>query len=209
RSDQPTVPVEATPTPPPAAEYAAALWPSPSYAKRYEDPRQLAGAFAENYIGFESPVVGGFQPTEPGAGEVEVRPAADGPATMILVRRLGPERSWWATGATTGHIVVDRPLPNAAIGTSLHYSGEARTGPDTITIEIRVDRVKNPVATREFVTTGDAEGHWFEGRFGWAATTGRSGAVVFFSRDDGGAVLEATVIKVRFAADLPPSALPG
>jgi nucleoid-associated protein YgaU len=72
-----------------------------------------ATGFATELVGFTDPVVGEFQQGDARSGEVEVRAAADGPVTTVLVRQVGSDDTWSVLGAATAQIVPTTPAPGA------------------------------------------------------------------------------------------------
>lgn len=182
-------------SPPPSL----ALWPPSRRGLRFTDPVEAALGFATGYVGFTDPIAGPYRPVDDHFGEVEVRSTADSPPSVILVHQQEEDGSWWVLGASAPNIVVDEPVLNGHIGDPLHISGRAVSIGGELEVQIRSEAVTGPVLRVDFATGGGEEPQWFEGAFGWTVPDSGSGAVVFLTRDPvNGAVLEATVVPVRF-----------
>jgi hypothetical protein len=136
-----TAPTTTTTPPPdspsvPTDVLEQAAWPRPSSDVRFDDPVAVANSFATYYIHFTTPVVGAFRAGDSRSGEVPVQPWAGGPETTVLVRRLS-DGHWYAVGAVTEDIVVDRPAAGAALACPLAVSGRALAFEGTV--QVRID----------------------------------------------------------------------
>ncbi|MEL7156983.1 MAG: hypothetical protein AAFN30_10330 [Actinomycetota bacterium] len=107
--------------------HQSAAWPPAGSAIRYEDPLSAARGFAEELIGFESPVYGPFQQGDTRSGEIEIRPSADGPVTVVFARQLGPDDTWWILGSAAADIVIDEPDALDETASPLRLQGQARS----------------------------------------------------------------------------------
>lgn len=180
--------------------YASAMWPRFDSPVRYEDPVDAARGFAEDFLGFDEPIIGSLLQGDGRSGEVEIRPTTDGPATMAFVRLLGPDDSWWVLGAATEHIRIDEPDPLVEIQTPLRVSGEALAFDGVVEVELRADGETQPLLVGT-VTAGAVEPQPFDGRFSWTNPGRGSGAVVLLTRSrDDGRVWSATAVRVIFAS---------
>lgn len=180
------------------SEFATAVWPWFTSATRYTDPAAAAQGFAEDFVGFEDPVVGEFQQGDSRSGEVEVRPVPDGPVTTVLVRQLGDDGTWWVLGSVTENIVVEEPLVPCFIESPLTVKGESLTLEGNVEVQVRADDMAEPLVITP-LSGGDTELLPFEGEIVFASPLAGSGSVVFLSRNaaDGG-VWEASVVRVSF-----------
>jgi len=183
-------------TTPSAADQA--VWPAPG-ATGSGDPVDLVRGFAEEFVGFTDPIVGEFRQGDSRSGEVEVRPAADGPVTTVLVRRLGSDDAWSVIGTATADIEVASPTTSATIGDRVRLAGRARAFEGHVDVEVRADGVDAPIA-RGFVTgRGDGVLGPFDEQLDVPPSPAPAGSVVFVTRSaEDGRVWEAAVVRVRF-----------
>jgi hypothetical protein len=194
-----TAPTTATTAVPAPADASTAVFPYASSAVRYDDPVDAARGFAVDFVGFTDPVVGEFMQGDARSGEVEVRPMADGPATTVFVRQLGPDDTWWVLGSATANITTDAPGPGDAISSPVAVSGNAVAFEGTVNVEIRQDGARQPIGTG-FVTGGGDIPRPFSGEIEFSAPTAQYGAIVFLTRsEEDGRVWEAAVLRVSFA----------
>ncbi len=203
-SPPPTGPTSQTVTPstvdPPGA-YVSAVWPWPGSTLRYTDPVEAATGFAVDFVGFTDPAVGEFQQGDSRSGEVEIRPSADGPITVVFVRQLGSDDTWWVLGSATANITVNRPSAMTAIESPQIVTGTALAFEGHIDVALRADGAQEPVATT-FVTGGGAEPDAFFGTIEWVDSGATGGALVFTtSVADDGRVWEASVVRVLFVPE--------
>lgn len=179
--------------------YRTAVWPWYGDDLRYDDPVEAARGFAEDFVGFEDPVIGEFQQGDSRSGEVEVRPVEDGPVTTVFVRQVGDDETWWVLGSATANIEVDLPAPMSAVDDPLLVEGRASAFEGTVEVEIRVDDEREPLGTGFVTGSGDGTLGPFEGEIRWPNPGGGWGAVVFLTRSaENGQVWEAGVMRVGF-----------
>ncbi len=175
------------------------MWPWFDSDVRYTDPVDAALGFAEGFVGFEDPEVGPFMQGDSRSGEVEIRPRADGPVTVVLVRQLGNDDSWWVLGAITENIVVEQPDALADVGSPVVVSGEALAFEGTVDVLLRRDGEDEPLL-EEFVTGGGDVMREFAGEFPFDNPGDGAGALLLFTRNvEDGTIWEATVVRVGFA----------
>ena len=169
---------------------------------RYDDPVEAARGFAIDFIGFTDPLIGEFVQGDSRSGEVEVRSIETFAPTIVFVRQLGPDDTWWVLGSATENIVVDAPEALASIGSPFTVSGQSRAFEGTVEVEIRADSVDEPIF-ESFVTGGGFEGlSPFAEVFAFPNPGSGSGAIVFQTTcSDDGRIWEAGVIRVSFAAN--------
>jgi hypothetical protein len=194
-----TAPPSTTETVTPAPiDTSTAVFPSAASGARFADPAEAARAFAVEFVGFTDPIVGEFLQGDARSGEIEVRPAADGPATTVFVRQLGSDGSWWVLGSATADITIDMPGAGDAVTSPLTVTGTALAFEGTVAVEVRQDGVREPLGT-SFVTGGGDVPRPFTGQVTFAAPETDHGALVLLTRsEEDGRVWQAAVLRLRF-----------
>ena len=191
----------ATPAPIPD-ELATAVWPWAGSEIRYTDPVEAARGFTVDYIGFVDPLVGEFQQGDSRSGEVEVRAVEGGPLTVVFVRQLTADDSWWVLGSAAENIVLTQPEALTQIDSPLTITGMARAFEGTVVVQIRADGQNEPLAESFGTASGDDTLGPFEVTFEWPNPGIGAGAVVLFTESpEDGRVLESSTTRVAFAAD--------
>ncbi len=184
--------------------YRTAVWPwfeaaSGPGAERYQDPIEAATAFATEFVGFTDPVVGEYQAGDNRSGEVEIRNRADGPATTVFVRQLGPDDTWWVLGAVTENIGIVSPEAFGVLGEEMVVEGQARTFEGNVEVILRADGRTDPILVTAVTGRGDGTFGPFDETFPIDPGTAKNGAAVFLSRSaEDGSVWEAVVVRVYF-----------
>ena len=179
---------------------AQVVWPEPATESRFSDPAAAATSFAVDLVGFTDPVVGEFQAGDSRSGEIEVRPRADGPVTLVFVRQVASDDSWWVIGAVTESIEVDEPAQGQAIDDPLILKGRARAFEGTVDVRVFADGNADPLGTGFVTGSGDGTLGAFEGEVRFATTGSGGWGVVVLSTASGedGSVWEATAVRVGF-----------
>jgi hypothetical protein len=186
-----------TPVPGPV-DASTAVFPDVASEARFDDPVAAARAFAVDFVGFTDPVIGEFLPGDSRSGEVEVRPLADGPATTVILRQLGPDDTWWVLGAATATITVDTPTAGAVITAPVAVTGAAHTFEGNVGVEVRQDGARPPIGTG-FVTGGGDEMRPFTGQVDFSPPSTTHGALVLVADSAmDGRVWQAAVVRVQF-----------
>jgi hypothetical protein len=178
---------------------ASAVWPSVASHVRYHDPTIAAKAFATEFLHMVSPIVGTFAPGDARSGEVSVRASARGPATTVLVRRLGDDGSWWILGSAAPDIRIAEPVALARITSPVRLRGRSTAFEATVNVSIREDDNSRPLA--ESFVMGGANGQFgpFDASVDFSAPASPYGAIVMYTiSSESGHVSEATVIRVGF-----------
>jgi hypothetical protein len=190
-----------TTTAPVPADGNDVVWPPADGSISYDDPVQAATGFAVDLVGFTDPVVGEFLQGDSRSGEVEVRPTADGPVTLVLVRQVGSDESWSVIGATTESIVPSSPEPGATVTSPVQVAGTSTAFEGTVQVHVVARRAGEPLGTG-FVTGGSmGEMAPFEGEVGFDAADTADGAVVWFTQSmEDGRIWDAAVVPVTFSA---------
>jgi hypothetical protein len=196
-------PTTAAPTttvaPAPGVDTATAVYPFGPAGSGFDDPVALVSAFAQDWIGFTDPIVGEFMAGDSRSGEVEVRPLADGPVTMVFVRQLGPDNSWWVLGTATANITVDQPSTGATVSSPVTVSGNALAFEGNVAVEVRQDGSVEPIGSRTVTGGGDVM-RPFQGQIQYSTPSQQYGALVFMTRSAmDGRVWEAAVLRVQFS----------
>ncbi|MDH4278121.1 MAG: Gmad2 immunoglobulin-like domain-containing protein, partial [Acidimicrobiia bacterium] len=180
--------------------YHTAVWPWPESTTRFTDPVEAARSFAIDFIGFTDPIVGRFEQGDSQSGEVEIRPMSDGPATVVFVRRLGSDGTWWLLGAATENITLNEPSALSEIESPLTVAGTALAFEGQIDVALRADGVTQPLV-ETFATGGGDQLRPFETTVEWSGTNTGGGALVLTtSSGDDGRIWEASVTRVLFGA---------
>ena len=195
-----TTPTTATVPPSTIPAGGAAVWPWADSGMRYDDPVDAALGFATDFVGFDDPIAGEFLAGDTRSGEVEIRATADGPITTVFVRQLTGDDTWWVLGSATANIVVQEPDALAAIGNPVEVSGEGRTVEGVIDVQVRADGRPTPIGTGTVPVSDNEELQPFEAQIPWSSTNAEWGAVVFLTRNAGGDIVEAGVVRVDLAA---------
>lgn len=193
-----TVPVTTVPVPP-VEQLDHAIYPTSAMDVRFDDPVEVARAFASSFVGFSNPVVGEFMAGDNRSGEVEVMAGGTGPVTTVFVRQLGPDDSWFVIGSATENIVVDEPEALAVIESPLTVSGQARAFEGNVAVEIRADDLAEALFTGNVIGSGDDQLGAFESVFEFEHPTTGGGSILFitYSPKDG-TVLEVGALRVFF-----------
>jgi hypothetical protein len=193
-----TAPTTAAPTTvPPAVDTTTAVFPSAG-APRYLDPVAAARAFAVDFVGFTHPVAGPYRAGDNRSGEVVVRAKSTGPATTVMLRRLGTDGSWWVIGAATENVIVTSPEAGDVIGNPLTVIGSALAWEGNVKGEIRQDGTRAPLGTGVFTGGGDVM-RPFSGSISYTAPSQPYGALVLVTHSaEDGRVWQATVVRVAF-----------
>jgi hypothetical protein len=194
-----------TPSPPAPDDgdpLAGAVWPLPDSDTRYTDPVDAVRGFAVDFVGFTDPVLSEFLLADSRSGEVEVQPTEDGPITIVFVRKLSDDDSWWVLGSASQNVIIQNPDVRAIIDSPLTVSGQARAFEGDVMVELRADGVTEPLFTGAVTGGSEPDFGSFEGTFDFSDPGSGGGALmtVVPSAEDG-SVIEAAVMRVFFDAD--------
>ncbi|MGH3426151.1 MAG: Gmad2 immunoglobulin-like domain-containing protein [Mycobacteriales bacterium] len=144
-----------------------------------------------------NPVIGSFEQGDARSGEVPVQPSASGPVTTVLVRQLGPDNSWWVLGAGTAAIALTEPVWNASITSPVTLKGTAMAFERTVQTQVREDDNSKPLGEGYVNGRSNAMGP-FSGSLAFTKASTKYGTVVLYTTSaENGAVMEASVIRVR------------
>jgi immunoglobulin-like protein involved in spore germination len=203
-----TAPIATTPiTPsPPAPDVddplAGAVWPSPDSDTRYTDPVEAARGFAVDFVGFTDPILGEFLVADSRSGQVEVRSSENGPTTIVFVRKLGDDDTWWVQGSASQNVIVQSPGVRAIIDSPLTVSGQSKVFEGNVKIELRGDGAAEPLFTGNVTGGAGPDFGPFEGTFEFTDPgTGGGALLATVPSAKDGSVSEAAVMRVFFDAD--------
>lgn len=189
---------ETTATTAPAIDRSSAVWPAEGSGLAYTDPVAATRAFAEDFLGFQDPVVGDLRQGDSRSGEVDVQPSATGPVTTVLVRQLSGEATWSVLGAGTELIQVTEPAAGDTITSPVQVRGSALAFEGNVQVDVRQDGRSEPLGSG-FVTGGGDIVRPFEGRIEYGIPIAERGALVFFTTSaEDGRMWSATVLRVTF-----------
>ena len=174
-----------------------AVWPTAASSTRYQTPEAAAQGFAIDYLHMVNPVISPFQQGDARSGEVPVQPIASGPVTTVLVRKLGPNNSWWVLGAGTAAINLTEPVWDASASSPVTLKGTSMAFEGTVQTQVREDDTNKPLG-EGFVTDGSTGMGPFDGTLAFTKPSARYGAIVLYTTSaENGTVTEAMVIRVR------------
>ncbi len=182
-----------------APQASTAVWPPAGAPATYATPQAAAQAFAAGFVGFVDPIIGPYREGDSRSGEVDVRPTASGPATVVLLRQLTSDGSWSVLGATTPNIQLDQPAWFAAVSSPVTLQGSSTAFEGTVQAEIRQDGSTEPLG-RGFVTGGTSFAPQpFSASLTFSPPAASAGALVLYTVSmENGRVQEAAVLRVRF-----------
>lgn len=225
-----TVAVATTVAPSPSedvAQDASGIWPFRTAAgieayresgdTRYDDPAEVARAFAVEYLGMVDPEIGQPVPSDTGTVEVAVRPRGEAgqplpPGAMdtaIILDSLGrgsplgPEGPWNVLSTASSNIHLDGPVSGREFTSPATVTGESRAFEGTVEVEVRGDGMEAGEALgRGFVTGGAGPDFGsFSGQVSFDPATTDEGALVLLTTSAAdGSVQQATVVDISFSA---------
>ncbi len=177
-----------------------ALWPEPGTLTRYAAPRDVALAFARRVLTMASPVAQAFEQGDSRSGEVPVQSSPTGPETLVLVRQLANDSSWWVLGAVASDIQIDAPQALAAVTSPLRVSGRSTAFEAVVNLALYQDGTTVPLARGTAMGGSMGQMAPYATNLHFATASSPYGTLVVFTRSaKDGSVLEASAIRVRFA----------
>jgi hypothetical protein len=167
-------------------------------------PGEAATRFLTEVVDMTSPVVLEERQGDSTSWEVLVAPRSDlrQLVTTVLVRSEGD--GFGVLGSLSPNIELDSPEAGDVVGSRVALRGRARAFEGTVDVAVVEDGGRE--VGRGFVTgSGGPDLGPFDGRVAVGETSARAGALVLRTASaEDGSVLEATVVRVRFAAcDVP------
>lgn len=176
-----------------------AIWPWAEADLRFDDPVEAATSYAAEFLGFDEPVVGEFLAGDSRSGEVEITAGAIGPTTVVFVRQLTDDDTWWILGSAAENIVLEQPETGDVVESPLQLVGEARAFEGTVEVEIRADGNAEPVEVGFVTGSGGPEPGPFDDEIEFVSPGSGGGSLVLISRSpEDGSVLEAGSIRIFF-----------
>ncbi|HYN31954.1 MAG TPA: Gmad2 immunoglobulin-like domain-containing protein [Ilumatobacteraceae bacterium] len=192
-------PTTEAPSTDPADATRDAVWPWVDTSTRFADPVEAATSFAIDYLGFTDPVVGGFQAGDSRSGEVEITAGGTALTTVVFVRQLTDDDSWWVLGAASENITIDEPTQGTVVSSPLAISGKASAFEGTVDVELRADGNGEPIYVGFVTGSGSPEPGPYEATIEFTSPGPAGGALVLISRSsEDGSVLEASALRIFF-----------
>jgi len=200
----PVIPAPSITPSPPAPDandpLAGAVWPLPASETRYTDPVESARGFATDFVGFTAPTMGEFQVADSQSGEVTVKASDTGPTTIVFLRKLGGDPSWWVVGSASQNVIIQSPAVRATVDSPLTVSGQAKASGGNVKVELRTDSATDQLFAGT-VTGGTADFAPFEASFEFTDPgTGGGALVATVPSAEDGSVTEAAVMRLFFDA---------
>lgn len=130
------------------------------------------------------------------SGEVEIRAEEDGPPTVVLVRQLTADDTWWILGSVTESVVIDEPAALATIGSPVVVSGRGRAIDGVAEVQLRRDGRVVPLGQTTVELGANDTLLPFETSIPWSGATADRGAILIVARTADGDVWEASVLRV-------------
>ena len=176
-----------------------AMWPWFDTDLRYADPVEAAVGFASDYLGFVDPIASEFMAGDSRSGEVEIRSVDTGPATVVFVRQLTDDDSWWILGAGSENITIDEPEALAEVTSPLTVSGTALAFEGTVDVQLRADGNGEPIFEGFATGSGGPEPGPYSETFEFTSPGETGGALVMLSlSSEDGSTLEASAMRIFY-----------
>jgi hypothetical protein len=180
-------------------EVRTAIWPWFETDVRYADPVEAAMGFATDYLGFVDPVAGEFMAGDSRSGEIEIRSFDTGPVTVVFVRQLTDDDSWWILGAASENITIDEPEALAEVTSPLTVSGTALAFEGTVDVQLRADGNGEPIFEGFVTASGGPEIGPYSETFEFTSPGETGGALVMRSlSSEDGSTLEASAMRIFY-----------
>ena len=152
-----------------------------------------------DYLGFIDPVVGEFQAGDSRSGEVVVAAGTVGPTTVVFVRQLTSDDTWWVLGAAGQNITVEQPEWGEVVDSPLTISGTASAFEGTVDVELRADGNGEAIYAGFVTGSGSPEPGPYEATIEFTSPRNGGGALVLLSRSpEDGRVVEASALRIFF-----------
>jgi immunoglobulin-like protein involved in spore germination len=180
-----------------------------------------ARGFLARELGMTEMVAGPFQSTGARTGEVGFRhkfgegrrllPQTGPYAVVVRLQRL--PAGWWVLGVRGRSIQAHSPARLQRISSPLTVTGTADVYEGTVYVKVVQDRPgRDLVLGQGFVTGGGTTPGGFRGQIGYRQPTGTAPGWVIFSEasaDGSSGPIQATAVRVQFAAASPPPRILG
>ena len=166
---------------------------------RYVEPVEAAIGFAADYLGFVDPIAGDFMAGDNRSGEVEIRTFDGGPPTVVFVRQLTADDSWWILGAASGNVTIDEPAALAEVTSPLTVSGTALAFEGTVDVQLRADGNGEPIFEGFVTGSGGPDPGPYAETFEFTSPGQTGGALVMLSlSSEDGSPLEASALRIFY-----------
>jgi hypothetical protein len=180
-------------------EVRTAIWPWFETDLRYAGPVEAAVGFATDFLGFVDPLASEFMAGDSRSGEVEIRSVDTGPATVVFVRQLTDDDSWWILGAASENITIDEPEALAEVTSPLTVSGTAMAFEGTVDVQLRADGNGEPIFEGFVTGSGGPEPGPYSETFEFTSPGETGGALVMLSlSSEDGSTLEASAMRIFY-----------
>jgi hypothetical protein len=198
-TEAPTTTEPTTTVPPVPDQVRTAIWPWFETDLRYADPVEAATGFAVDYLGFVDPVAGEFMAGDSRSGEVEIRSSGTELTTVVFVRQLTDDDSWWILGAASGNITIDEPEALAEVTSPLTVSGTALAFEGTVDVQLRADGNGEPIFEGFVTGSGGPEPGPYSDTFEFTSPGETGGSLVMLSlSSEDGSTLEASAMRIFY-----------
>lgn len=176
-----------------------AIWPWFETDLRYADPVEAAVGFASDYLGFVDPIASEFMAGDSRSGEVEIRSAGTQLTTVVFVRQLTDDDSWWILGAASENITIDEPEALDEVTSPLTVSGTALAFEGTVDVQLRADGNGEPIFEGFVTGSGGPEPGPYSETFEFTSPGETGGALVMLSlSSEDGSTLEASAMRIFY-----------
>ena len=176
-----------------------AIWPWFETDLRYADPVEAAVGFASDYLGFVDPIASEFMAGDSRSGEVEIRSAGTQLTTVVFVRQLTEDDSWWILGAASENITIDEPEALDEVTSPLTVSGTALAFEGTVDVQLRADGNGEPIFEGFVTGSGGPEPGPYSETFEFTSPGETGGALVMLSlSSEDGSTLEASAMRIFY-----------
>lgn len=183
------------------AEAANVVWPDPAGGVAYTEPLAAATGFAEDLAGFTDPIISEFMQGDNRSGEFEVKAAANGPVTTVMVRQMS-DNNWYTIGAATSEVDVSAPEAAATIESPVLVQGRARAFEGVVQVAVHRWGSSEPLGEGNVVGSGGPDLGPFTGEIDFEDPgTGRGSLVFTVASAKDGSVWVAAALPVGFGSD--------
>jgi hypothetical protein len=186
-------------TPASPADIARSIYPNLAEAARFDDPVQLATAFATGILGFDTDVDVRFRETGEGTGSVELRPSRTADPTTLDLAQLA-DGSWIVLEASSESIQLTSPTADAQLTSPQALAGSAYAFEGHVDVSLYADGIDAPIGNTFVIGRGDGTLGRFQGQLRFVPPDDATYGVLVLSSPNGddGTSTAAAAIRVRF-----------
>ncbi len=175
-----------------------AVWPLASSSTRYASAAAAVRGFAAQLLSSSTPVLGTPNHASTSRVVVPVQTNAGGPVTLVDVRQLSVDRTWWVMMASTSDITVSSPSSLSVVTSPIRLSGSGVAFEGVINVSLRGDLSSTPLMSLT-VRGGGTQSAPFHTSIVFSPGQSRAGDLILYERSaKDGSVTCATVERVRF-----------